>query len=244
MASEARFPPRCPVTVVNVTQPTPRTVRVTAQGDLADWPEPGPAAHTKVFLPDTPSGPVMRTYTVRRFDRSRGQVAIDFILHEGLGPATQWAARVVPGMRMELGGRSRSTFTPAEDGGSYLFAGDETAVPAIATCLEALSCSATVTVFIEVADADEAQPLASQATVGGQWFLRGGTGPGFAEAVQAAACAADYSYVWVGCEAGTMRGIRRGLLSAGVPVGRFGTRGYWKRGVPGHTDHDTGEEIT
>jgi NADPH-dependent ferric siderophore reductase len=243
MPPEGRYPPRRPVTVVDVAQPTPRTVRVTVRGDLADWPEPGPAAHIKVFLPDTPSGPVMRTYTVRRCDRERGLVAIDFLLNEGLGPATQWAARAVPGMRLELGGRSRSTFTLAEDAGSYLFIGDETALPAIATCLEMLPASAAATAVIEVKEAGEAQPFASDATVGGQWVLRGGSGPGLTEMALAEASAAPYTRVWVACEAGQMRDIRRKLLLAGVSADRLSTRGYWKRGEADHSDHDTGEDI-
>jgi NADPH-dependent ferric siderophore reductase len=229
------------VTVVEVVQPTPRTVRVTVQGELGDWPEPGPAAHMKVFLPDTTAGPVMRTYTVRHFDRERGLVAIDFFLSDGLGPATQWANRAVPGMRLELSGRARSMFAPDPDGGRYLFAGDESALPAIATCLEALPGSARATAIVEVEDAEEEVPLASDGTVDGSW-LRRGDGD-LLDAVLGAATASEYDVIWVACEAGTMRVIRRSLLDAGVPIERLKTRGYWKRGEENHPDHDTGDEI-
>jgi NADPH-dependent ferric siderophore reductase len=237
------YPPRRPVMVVDVASPTPRTVRVVVRGDLADWPEPGPAAHTKVFLPDTPAGPVMRTYTVRHFDRDQGLVTLDFLLNPGLGPATQWAARVVPGMRMELGGRSRSTFSPDPDGGRYLFAGDETALPAIATCLESLPSAAQACVIAEIPDEAEQQPLASPATVYGQWVLLDGDG-GLVDEVVAAVKAAEYDRIWVACESATMRAIRRALLDTGVPADRLTTRGYWKRGESDHSDHDTGGDVS
>ncbi len=154
----------------HVSMPTPGFVRVIAQGELADWPEPGPAAHMKVFLPDTPTGPVVRTYTVRDWDRERGAVTIDFSLNEGAGPATQWASRVVAGMRLELAGRSRSTFTPHGEAARYLFAGDETALPAIATCVAALPAAASATVILEVADAAEQQVLESNAQLDIRWL--------------------------------------------------------------------------
>ncbi|HEX3803487.1 MAG TPA: siderophore-interacting protein [Solirubrobacteraceae bacterium] len=222
--------------------PTPRTVRVVVQGELADWPEPGPAAHIKVFLPDTPVGPVMRTYTVRDWDRERGAVTIDMALNDGHGPATQWASRVVPGMWMEISGRSRSTFTPAVEGGHYLFAGDETALPAIATCVASLPRSAHATAILEVTGADEEQPLASFAQVDARW-LHGTLGDAdLAASVLAAVGSLEPSDVWVACEAGVMRGIRRALLDRGFPVGHLTTRGYWRRGESDHPDHDTGED--
>ncbi|WP_063763881.1 siderophore-interacting protein [Actinoplanes subtropicus] len=230
--------------VVEVGSPTPRTVRVVVQGDLADWPEPGAAAHTKVFLPDTPSGPVMRTYTVRHFHRAEGLVTIDFLLNPGLGPATQWAARVVPGMRMELGGRSRSAFSPDPDAGRYLFAGDESALPAIATCLESLPASAHACVIAEIPDEAEAQSFTSPATVTGQWVLLDGDGSALKGEVIAAARAERYDRIWVACEAATMRAIRRALLDEGVPTDRLTTRGYWKRGESDHSDHDTGADVS
>jgi NADPH-dependent ferric siderophore reductase len=185
----------------------------------------------------------MRTYTVRRFHRAEGLVAIDFLLNPGLGPATQWAARVVPGMRMELGGRSRSTFSPDPEGGRYLFAGDETAVPAIATCLESLPASAQACVIAEIADEAEQQPLAAPSTVTGQWVLLDGDGGGLVSEVVATARAGQYDRIWVACESATMRAIRRALLDTGVPADQLTTRGYWKRGESDHSDHDTGGDV-
>lgn len=237
-------PPRKPVVVTAVEQLTPRTVRVTVQGELADWPEPGAAAHTKVFIPETPEGPVMRTYTVRGFDRELGEVQIDFALHHGRGPAAVWAADARPGTRIELGGRSRSSFTPDAPPTTYLFVGDESAVPAIATCLEVLPASAVATVIAEVDDAAEEQPLESAAEIAVRWLHRGAGPSRLRDAVADAVDGGAPTRIWVACEAGTMREIRRDLLDSGFPIGMLTTRGYWKRGDSNHPDHDTGDDVS
>jgi NADPH-dependent ferric siderophore reductase len=235
-------PPRKPVQVTDVSRPTPRVVRVVVQGDLEDWPEPGAAAHTKIFLPDAPDGPVLRTYTVRDWNRERGEVTIDMAMNDGRGPATQWASRATPGMTLELGGRNRSGFAPSEAGGSYLFAGDETAVPAITTCVATLPPGSAATVILEVADAQEQQPLESEADLDIRWLYDDGKAD-FSASVLDAVAELKPTHVWVACEAQTMRVIRRALLDSGFPVSQMTTRGYWKRGDSNHPDHDRGEDV-
>jgi NADPH-dependent ferric siderophore reductase len=235
-------PPRKPVKVVAVSKPTPRVVRVVVQGELEDWPEPGAASHTKIFLPETPAGPVLRTYTVRDWNRTRGDVTIDMAINDGGGPATQWASGATPGMRLELGGRNRSGFAPSEDGGSYLFAGDETAVPAITTAVATLGAGAAATVILEVADPQEQQPLESDAELDVRW-LYDGDAADFSATVLDAVEDLKPATVWVACEAQAMRVIRRALLDSGFPVSQMTTRGYWKRGDSDHPDHDRGEDI-
>lgn len=241
MTEQPKRPPRRPVTVSAVERTTPRSVRVTVRGELGDWPEPGPAAYMKIFLPETSAGAIVRTYTVRHFDRDRGEVDIDIALHEGNGPTAQWATTVVPGAPLELSGLARSTFTPAADGGDYLFAGDESALPAIATCLEALPASARATAIVEIADSAEQVPLTSAAAFEVTWLHRG-NGSDLSETL-AGLDPARFSTTWIACEAGVMRTIRRSFLDAGFPREALATRGYWKRGDANHPDHDTGDDV-
>ena len=52
--------------------------------------------------------PAIRTYTVRRFDAGAGELDVDFVLHDGHGPAADWARDVRPGCWVgvsEPGGR-------------------------------------------------------------------------------------------------------------------------------------------
>jgi NADPH-dependent ferric siderophore reductase len=237
-------PPRRPVMVTRSVHITPRVVRVTAEGDLADWPDPGPAAHMKIFLPQPDSDPVMRTYTVRRFDPVRGEVDIDFVLHDGKGPASSWARTAAAGDEFAVAGRSRSTFAFDEEVSSYLFVGEESSLPAIATCLEALPAGVRATVVAEVADSAEEQPLVSAAALDLRWLHREASPAGerLPLAVEEAVAEAAAGLTWVACEAGAMRRIRRQLLEdCGYPAQALKARGYWKRGESDHPDNDTGE---
>lgn len=207
------------------------------EGDLADWPEPGPAAHTKLVIP-MDGVAVMRTYTVRSFDRSRGEVAIDFFLHPGNGPAARYAQQAVPGDELELGGRNRSTFTPPEDGAHVLLAGDSSALPAIVTCLETLPRAARATVVVSLARPEDELSLASPAPLDVRWLHAAG-----ADAFVDAVCDVEADCAWVACEATAMRRIRASSLESGRYTREtLATRGYWKQGEADHPDHDTGED--
>jgi NADPH-dependent ferric siderophore reductase len=219
-------------------------VRVTVEGALEDWPEPGLAAHMKIFLPQGDDAPVMRTYTVRRFDRALREVDIDVVLHAGGGPAARWAESAVPGDMLELSGLARSTFAIDDGEGKVSFVGEESSLPAIATCVEALPEGSRATVLVEVAGSEEEQPLDSAATLDVRWLHRGGRAHGevLERAVAALTPELVQRRVWVACEAGVMRRLRRHLLDGGVARERLATRGYWKLGDAGHPDHDTGDD--
>ncbi|MFT4232550.1 MAG: siderophore-interacting protein, partial [Leucobacter sp.] len=68
--------------------------------------------------------PLVRTYTVRRWDPVAGEVDLDFVRH-GVGPATTWAYRVQPGERVQWAGPKMSAPHPVGVDWT-LVAGDET----------------------------------------------------------------------------------------------------------------------
>jgi NADPH-dependent ferric siderophore reductase len=146
-------------------------------------------------------------------------------------------------MKLELGGRNRSTFAPSEDDGSYLFAGDETAVPAITTCVATLSPGTRATAILEVADIQEQQPLESDAELDVRWLYHEDLAADFGASVIDAVAELNPTNIWIACEAQTMREIRRSLLDSGFPASQMSTRGYWKRGDSNHPDHDRGEDV-
>ncbi|HEX4246589.1 MAG TPA: siderophore-interacting protein [Pseudonocardia sp.] len=149
--------------VLRTERVTPRMARVTLGGDeLAGFPGDGPDQRIKLFFPmpgqDRPamprasSGgpvwppgqprPVIRTYTVRRFDAAAGELDVDFVLHGEHGPAAAWAAAAAPGDWVGVsdpGGR----YQPDPAALAHLVIGDESALPAIATVLEALTLGGT-----------------------------------------------------------------------------------------------------
>ncbi|MDT7563250.1 MAG: hypothetical protein QOG76_1874 [Pseudonocardiales bacterium] len=249
---------------------TPRMTRVTLGGDeLAGFPGDGPDQRIKLFfpmpgqrrpaMPRASSGgpvwppgeprPVIRSYTVRRFDAAAGELDVDFVLHGAHGPAAAWAAAAEPGDWVGVsdpGGRYR----PDPTAQAHLVIGDESALPAIATVLEALSAGGVaagavpagvdsagvpVEVFIEVADVAEEQPLPTGGGTRVHWLHRGGRPPGkpLIEAVTAAELPPGVDpgrcQAWLSAEAGAVRDIRAHLLDErGLTRRMVYATGYWR----------------
>ncbi len=263
-APPSRPPPRR-VEVSRVTRLTPRMMRVTFTGpELVGFATQGPATHVKLFLPPEgerepllptfgpqglswPDGPrpTVRTYTPRAFHPSTGELDVDFFLHAE-GPATAWAESAAPGMRAAIAGPGKSFYEPAEGARAFVLAGDESAIPAIATILGVLPATARVEVLLEVADASDEQRLDSPASLRVTWLHRGtaigAEGSLLASTIRELELSPDARY-WVACEAGVMRDIRRNLLTEHyVPAAHLLTRGYWKRATANHPDHDYGQD--
>jgi len=247
-----------------VSRIAPRLVSVWVGGDaLEGFATAAPTSHLKVFLPAdgqttpilpeyTPDGavraedgppPVVRTYTPRRFDEASGTLEIQFVLH-GAGPASEWAERASVGDQLAVAGPGgRFSMDPGAE--RWWIAGDESAIPAVGTLLEALPDSAAAEVHLEVAGPDDEIELASPAKTTITWHHRRTPDAWGAELDEAArgAAIADGTRVWVACEAATMRGIRRYLIGERrLPAGSLVTRGYWRLGAANHPDHDYGDD--
>jgi NADPH-dependent ferric siderophore reductase len=254
-----RQPPQT-VEVVSVSSLTPRMVSVRLGGDLSRFATAAPTSHIKLFLPlpgqdepvlpvITPEGrtwpsddvrPVIRTYTPRSYDPETGTLEVQFVLH-GDGPAAAWAQRAKPGGKIALGGPG-GRFAADLDAPRWWIAADESALPAAGTLLDALPAAATAEVHVEAAGPDDEIALKSQASTAISWHHRHG---GYGDALYDAAASAaidDATLVWVACEAGAMRRIRRHLLDSGVAPSALITRGYWRLGEVDHPDHDYGED--
>jgi len=117
--------------------------------------------------------PTVRTYTVRRVDADRREIAIDFVVHGEHGVAGPWAAAATPGQPAYLTSPN-GAYAPDPAADWHLFAGDEAAVPAIGAALEALPDNAIGKVFIEVAGPEDEIPLSAPEGVEVRWIYRGG----------------------------------------------------------------------
>ena len=242
----------CSVTVARVAALTPHLVRITLVGDdLADLAAEGPAAQVKLVFPAPgqdrpalpvpgpagvvwPAGeplPVLRTYTPRRFDPVGRELDIDFVLHDRGGTASSWARRARPGdPRVVAAGRGR--YLPDPDADWHLVAGDETALPAIATILAACPSGTPVMVFVEVPGPDDRLDLACPADPMVTWLYRDGApGEALERAIRAADLPPGAGRVFVAAEAAAARSIRRHLLNdRGMAKEHLYTRGYWTAG--------------
>ncbi|MDO8149549.1 siderophore-interacting protein [Isoptericola sp. b408] len=133
-------------------------------------------------LPEERRNP-LRTYTVRAVRPARREVDVDIVLHGDTGPASRWANGARPGSPLVIlgpnaaydggphGGRE---FAPPSSSHALLLAGDETAVPAIASICESLPADAVGEVFLEVPHAEDRWTLAAPAGVRVTWLPRDG----------------------------------------------------------------------
>ncbi|MGO2542577.1 MAG: siderophore-interacting protein [Specibacter sp.] len=120
--------------------------------------------------------PVTRTYTVRWLDAAAQEIAIDFVVHGEEGLAGPWAAAAAPGDSIIFSGPG-GAFKPNTDADWHLFAGDESALPAIAAALESLPADARGHTYIEADTAADIQPLEKPDGVELTWVFRNGTAP-------------------------------------------------------------------
>lgn len=242
----------------------PRLVSVLVTGeDLDGFADAAPTSHMKVFLPAegqdapslpefTPDGavfdeeaprPTVRTYTPRGYDPATRTLEIQFLLH-GEGPASAWAQRAKPGDKLAVAGPGgRFSLEPATD--YWWLAADESAIPAVATLLEALPDTTTADVHIEVDGPDDEIELPGPAKATVTWHhrrARDAFGAELAAAARESVLPAD-ARVWVACEAAAMRDIRRFFTrERAIPAAQLVTRGYWRTGEQNHPDHDYGED--
>lgn len=127
--------------------------------------------------------PTMRTYTVRAHRPEVAELDIDFVLHgtDGHGgAASAWAAKVRPGDTAALVGPDRPgsgrmwgcAWSPPDTARQLIIAGDETAVPAVASIIESLSPQARGVVCVEVPAAGDRQDWDVPDRVEVRWLVR------------------------------------------------------------------------
>ncbi|MGH8240397.1 MAG: siderophore-interacting protein, partial [Steroidobacteraceae bacterium] len=116
------------------------------------------------------------------------------------------------------------------------------------TILEHLPPSALVTVLLEVVDAAEEQEIHSTAKASPTWLHRGEdparAGELLEQSMRALELPSGAGRVYVACEAGAMRRIRRHLLTErSLDRDHVVSRGYWKLGATDHPDGDYGQDL-
>lgn len=235
--------------VVRTEQLTPHLVRVVVGGEELPafpdngstdryvkllFPRPGvalaPGVNPRSLPPE--ERPVFRTYTVRAIDPTTHELTIDFVVHGDEGVAGPWAAAAQPGDELLMtppGGG----YSPRTDAELHLLVGDEAALPAIASALEALPADAHATVLLEVEDASEELPLTVGPGVDVRWLHReDGAGPdALVDAVRALGDLPSSVQVFAHGELSMIRTLSRHLYDdRGLDRDLVSASGYWRRG--------------
>jgi NADPH-dependent ferric siderophore reductase len=176
--------------------------------------------------------PVTRTYTVRRAETDEQQLAIDFVVHGDAGIAAPWAARAEIGDTITLSGVG-GAYRPDRSLDWHLFAGDESALPAICSALDALPRDARGIAYLETHDTAEhldAEPPAGVAVV---WLHREepGTTPRLlADAIASGPWLPGRVGVFAHGERESMKAVRAVVKPRLTAADQLSLSGYWAYG--------------
>lgn len=178
--------------------------------------------------------PVRRTYTVRRVDEAAGTLQIDFVVHGDEGIAGPWAAAARPGDKVCFSGPG-GMHRPDADAEWFLFAGDESALPAIAATLEAMDPASRGVAYLEVEGPEDELPLDAPAGIELRWLHRGGPfspeSTVLASAVMAGEWPVGRVQVFAHGEREMVKNLRRYLADdRGVDRKQMSLSAYWAFG--------------
>lgn len=252
-AANAVLPNLHEVTVVGTEDVTPHMRRV--RFSCADvTPFIGGNLHVRMLVPPKGRQPVwpgyrrdgrlawptgedellVRAYTIRAVDVERGELWIDFLQHPAPGihtPGADFARDAQLGDVVALLGPGAGSVPSAA---SLLMIGDESALPAIARIAAEVPAGTDIRAIIEVADANEEQPLPSAGSLDIRWLHRcdypaeaTGTLPKAAQ--EAIAAIHPDTFVWVACERTDIRAIRAFLVERRHDRSRMYVAWYWEK---------------
>lgn len=248
--------PQRVLTVASTERLGPHLVRIVLAGDsLADF---GAAEYTDAYVKflfvDPELGleppfdlaalreslpgdqqPVTRTYTVRAVDREARLLTVDFVTHGDVGHAGPWAQQAKVGDVAVIMGPGGG-YAPDPQVDWHLFAGDLSAVPAIAAALEALPASARGVALVEAELQEDVLDLTAPEGVEVRWLLNPDTSDVefLARGIDALTWPADVSegavQVFAHGERESIKAVRAVLKRREVPRGAISISGYWARG--------------
>ncbi|MFF3674152.1 siderophore-interacting protein [Streptomyces sp. NPDC002120] len=195
------------------------------------YPEPWDLEEIRAHFPRA-QWPRQRAYTVRNWDPTHLELALDFVVHGDEGVAGPWAARVQPGERVHFLGPG-GAYAPDPTAAWHLLVGDESALPAIAAAMERMPVGARVHAFVEIDGPQDQLKVATPDGVVPIWLHRAGRpiGEALVEAVTALEFPSTDVHAFVHGEAGFVKDLRRHLrLERGIPRERLSISGYWRLG--------------
>jgi NADPH-dependent ferric siderophore reductase len=245
--------PQAVLTVLQRERLSPHTVRITAGGPGFDalrmneftdkyakiiFVDPGlgltPPYDLAALRDSLPPDrlPVTRTYTLRRADAASQQLAIDFVVHGDEGIAAPWAAHAEPGDLLAMSGAG-GAYRPDPDSDWHLFAGDESALPAICSALEALPGDARGIAYLETCDPGEYLDATPPSGMEITWLHRPHPGSQprlLADALLAGPWLPGRADVFAHGERESMKAIRAALRSRLGEGDQLSLSGYWASG--------------
>lgn len=176
--------------VGQMTDLSPHMRRLRLHGDDLDAYETD-SIHVRLLIPprgqDKPKWPTLaengmpvwpggddaieqRVYTIRAMDATAGWIDVDFVMHGDNGPGSAFATYAKPGDLIAMTGPLGNALPDAD---WMLFAGDETALPAIGRYLAEMPEHVDGHAFIEVGSADDVIAVPTKSRIKVTWLFRG-----------------------------------------------------------------------
>ena len=229
--------PRTQITlaVVRTERLTPHLVRVVLGGDGFDDFESNDKTdkYVKMLFTDVDGHQVTRTYTVREVNSVDKTITIDFVVHGDAGLAGPWAASARPGDSATVSGPGGG-YAPDPSADWHLLVGDESALPAIASALDALPSTARGVAFIETYSEADVIDLRAPEGVEVRWLLRRDAQAGETALLADAVAGHDWLdgrvQVFAHGERGAMKQLRDLFKERGVTRTQLSLSGYWAFG--------------
>ncbi|MEX1216683.1 siderophore-interacting protein [Saccharospirillum sp.] len=212
---------------------TPHMRRITLGGaGMASFPADQASAYIKLIFPtEGDARPLMRTYTVRQ--HRENEIDVDFVIHDTVGPASQWAVETQPGDRILVGGPGPKKLIN-EEADWLLLAGDMTALPAISVNLQLLPDNARGYAVIEVLDRADIQELVKPDNLELIWVVNAEPDPSgqvLLDRVKQLDWLDGQPAVWAATEFQSMRNLRAYFKQERqVPKSHLYVSSYWKMG--------------
>jgi NADPH-dependent ferric siderophore reductase len=190
----------------------------------------------RAYWPDERTKPIIRTYTIRSIDRVAGILAVEFVLHGDNGPASAWAANASLGDTLGIGVKISGKINETSEW--YLFAGDETALPAISAMLEALPPEATGVALLEVENETDTFTIDTDGAIEICWLIRNGTPPERSKLLFNAVKSTAFPkpgcksrFIWIAGEGNMVKATRKYLAEhLHLSPDEFRATVYWNAG--------------
>lgn len=228
---------------------TPNMLRIILTGDdLKDFPEGKESAYIKLLFVSSSTKPIMRTYTIKKFDVESLELTLDFVVHgvnddpviqdEQFGPAISWANNVEVGEQITIDGPGPVKLIDSQAAWFFL-AGDMTAIPAISANIECLPENAKGHVVLEILTEADKYPIDAPKDINIHWVINSVPNQKnsvLLDAVKTIKWFDGAPHIWVASEFDAMRGLRRYFKESfaeknlTINRGQIYASSYWKMG--------------
>jgi NADPH-dependent ferric siderophore reductase len=168
-----------------------------------------------------------RRYTIRRSDPAEGTADFEIEIHDGRGPATEWAAQAEPGEHIEaIGPRGAISLRPTAP--SHLFVVDDSAMPAAFVMLEALPADTPATALLVTSHGAKSRPAPASAPATSLVWLDQPEMPEMLSDLHPTTGTAAYLFG----ERHLVRTAEELLVAGGLDRDAVASKPYWRRDQP------------